>query len=165
MKIHPGVSTLAALLLLAAGVQSQTMSSDPASSDRWNREALLARAGHLRQLAREGDGSASETLTKYPHHHTMLAFREKSGGGELHQNFADMFTILDGHATLITGGEVVDAKTTAPGEIRGSSVKGGTAQELKAGDVVHIPAGVAHQMQLAAGDTITYFVVKVEEAR
>jgi len=93
----------------------------------------------------------------------MLAFRSKDGSGELHQNFADLFYILDGHVTLLTGGEVVDARTTAPGEVRGPSVKGGTAQELKAGDVVHIPANTPHQMLVAAGDTVTYFVVKIQE--
>jgi mannose-6-phosphate isomerase-like protein (cupin superfamily) len=147
-------------LLLSIGVSAQTM-----LSDHLTRQNLLDRAQHLRQLATQGDGSASETLEKYPHHYTMLAFRSRNGGGELHQNFADMFTILEGHATLITGGEVVDPKTTAPGEIRGSSVKGGSSQELHAGDVVHIPAGTPHQMLIAAGETVTYFVVKIEENR
>jgi mannose-6-phosphate isomerase-like protein (cupin superfamily) len=134
-------------------------------SDHWTHDQLLESAQHLRQLAAQGDGSASETLEKYPHHYTMLAFRNRNGGGEVHQNFADMFTIVEGRVTLITGGEVVDAKTVAEGEIRGSSVKGGSRQELKAGDVVHIPAGMAHQMLVAEGDTVTYFVVKAEETR
>ena len=149
-----------ALLLLTTGVSAQTM-----TSDHWSKDKLLERAQHLRQLAAQGDGSASETLEKYPHHYTMLAFRAKNGGSELHQNFADLFVILDGNATLLTGGEIVDEKTTAPGEIRGTAVKGGAEQELKAGDAVHIPAGTPHQMLLAAGQTVTYFVVKIEESR
>src|SRR6516164_8200388 len=95
----------AALFLCAMGVCAQTM-----KSDHW---------------------SASETLEKYPHHYTMLAFRQSSGGGELHQNFADIFFILDGHATVVTGGSLVDPKTTAPGEIRGKSVDGGSRQDVK----------------------------------
>jgi mannose-6-phosphate isomerase-like protein (cupin superfamily) len=133
------------------------------ASDHWSPAQLLERAKHLRQLAAQADGSASETLDQYPRHYTMLAFRSRSGGGELHQNFADLFYILDGHATLTTGGEVVEPKTTAPGEIRGTSVKGGTSQELRAGDVVHIAAGVPHQMLVAEGESVTYFVVKIQE--
>lgn len=148
----------AAFMLLALGANPQTM-----KSDHWSPAQLLERAKHLRQLAATGDGSASETLDKYPHHYTMLAFRSRNGGGELHQNFADLFYILDGHATVVTGGEVVDSKTTAPGEIRGASVKGGVQQELKSGDVVHIPAGTPHQMLVADGDSVTYFVIKVQE--
>ena len=148
------------LLMSALGAQAQTM-----QSEHWSKAQLLERAKHLQEQAAKGDGSASETLEKYPHHDTMLAFRQKSGGGELHQNFADMFVILDGHATVVTGGSVVEQKTVSPGEIRGKSVEGGTRQEVKAGDLVHIPAGTPHQTVVADGETVTYFVVKVEETR
>jgi mannose-6-phosphate isomerase-like protein (cupin superfamily) len=155
------VKLLSSVLLLSAlGAQAQTM-----QSDHWSRAQLLERAKHLQQQAAKGDGSASETLEKYPHHYTMLAFRQKSGGGELHQNFADMFVILDGHATIVTGGSVVDQKTVSPGEVRGKSVEGGKRQDVTAGDVVHIPAGMPHQTLVADGETVTYFVVKAEETR
>lgn len=155
-------ATMLALLMLvgATGAEAQTM-----RSDHWSTAQLLERAKHLQELAARGDGSASETLEKYPHHYTMLAFRQSSGGGELHQNFADIFFILDGHATVVTGGTLVDEKTTGTGEMRGKSVEGGLRQDVKAGDVVHIPAGMPHQTLVAQGDTVTYFVIKVEEAR
>lgn len=148
----------AAILLLASGAYAQTM-----TLDHWTKAQLLERAKHLQQAAAQGDGSASETLEKYPHHYTMLAFRARNGGGELHQNFADLFYILDGHATVLTGGEMVEAKSTGPGEVRGSSVRGGSRQDVKAGDVVHIPAGLPHQMLVSEGESVTYFVVKIEE--
>ena len=146
-------------LLATKGALAQEM-----KSDHWSTAELQERAKHLKELARE-KGNASEKLETYPHHFTMLAFRNRSGGGEAHQNYADVFFIVDGRATLITGGEVVEPKSTGPGETLGTSVKGGSRQELKAGDVVHIPASMPHQMVLADGDTVTYFVVKVEETR
>lgn len=158
---YAAVKLLGSVLLMSAlGAQAQTM-----QPNHWSKTQLLERAKHLQEQAAKGDGSASETLEKYPHHYTMLAFRQKSGGGELHQNFADMFVILDGHATVVTGGSVVEQKTVSPGEIRGKSVEGGTRQEVKAGDLVHIPAGTPHQTLVADGETVTYFVVKVEETR
>jgi mannose-6-phosphate isomerase-like protein (cupin superfamily) len=149
-----------ALVIFAMEVYGQTM-----KSDHWSTAELLERAKHLRDLAAKGDGSASETLEKYPHHYTMLAFRQHSGGGELHQNFADIFFILDGRASVLTGGSLADQKSSGPGEIRGKSVEGGRRQEVKAGDVVHIPAAMPHQMLLAEGESVTYYVVKVEETR
>lgn len=148
------------LIAATMGAQTQTM-----KLDHWSKAQLLDRAKHLQEQAAKGDGSASETLEKYPHHYTMLAFRQKSGGGELHQNFADMFVILDGHATIATGGKILDEKSTGPGEIRGKSVEGGSRQEVTAGDIVHIPAGTPHQTILDDGQTVTYFVIKVEETR
>jgi mannose-6-phosphate isomerase-like protein (cupin superfamily) len=150
----------ASLFLLSRGAQAQTM-----KSDHWSPAELLEKAKHLRELAAQGSGAASETLEKYPHHYTMLAFRNRSGGGEMHANFADLFYILDGHATVLTAGEIVDPKSTGPGETLGASVKGGTSRQVKAGDVVHIPAGMPHQMLVPAGETVTYFVMKVEETR
>lgn len=158
-KIGPAAAILLLSFVLSTGAFPQAM-----KSDHWSRAELMQRAKDLQQRAAE-KGSASEKLETYPHHYTMLAFRNRSGGGEVHQNFADVFYIVDGHATLITGGEVVDPKTTGPGETLGASVKGGSRQELKTGDVVHIPAGMPHQMILGEGETVTYFVVKVEETR
>lgn len=157
----------AALSLLVLGLFSAAIGGYAQSmkSDHWSKPELLERAKHLKELAAKGDGSASEILEKYPHHYTMLAFREKSGGGELHQNFADIFVFLDGHATVVTGGSLVDQKSTGPGEVRAKSVEGGTKQEVRAGDVVRIPAGMPHQTMVADGETVTYFVVKVEETR
>jgi len=149
-------------VLLAGTMGAQTQSMNV---NHWSRAELLERAKHLQELAAKGDGSASETLEKYAHHYTMLAFRQKSGGGELHQNFADMFVILEGRATVVTGCKVVDEKSIGPGEIRGKSVEGGTRQEVKVGDVVHIPAGLPHQTLVADGETVTYFVIKAEETR
>jgi mannose-6-phosphate isomerase-like protein (cupin superfamily) len=148
----------AAAILFTLGVSAQTM-----KLDHWTPAQLLERAQHLRQQAAQGDGSASETLDKYPHHYTMLAFRSHSGGGELHENYADLFYILDGSATVVTGGALVDRHNSGPGEVRGSKLDGGSSQDVKAGEVVHIPAGMTHQMIVPEGSTVTYFVVKVQE--
>ena len=67
------------------------------------------------------------------------------------------------HDIVIRGGTIVDGKTTAPGETRGASIKGGTEVKLGAGDVLHIPAKIPHQMKLAQGAQVTYFVIKVVE--
>jgi quercetin dioxygenase-like cupin family protein len=57
----------------------------------------------------------------------------------------------------------VGAETIGPGEIRGASINGGVRQELRAGDVAHVPAGVPHQMLVAGEKTFTSFVVKIEQ--
>jgi mannose-6-phosphate isomerase-like protein (cupin superfamily) len=104
---------------------------------------------------------ASETLESYGNHLTMLAHREGDGEVEVHDKMADILVIQSGEATLIVGGTVVGGHTTAPGETRGVSITGGEKKMLGAGDAVHIPAKVPHQMLVAK--KITYFVVKVEE--
>jgi mannose-6-phosphate isomerase-like protein (cupin superfamily) len=131
--------------------------------DHWSPAILLERAAYLSKLARHSDGSASETLKEYPRHFTMLSFRSRDGQAELHENFADLFYILDGRATLVTGGSLAGAVTIGPGELLGVSIEGGVRQELRTGDVAHVPAGVPHQFLVPGGKTVTSFVVKIQE--
>lgn len=114
------------------------------------------------QSKKEG-GFAGETLTRYGNHLTMLAHRERTGSSEVHEKVNDVFVIVDGDCSLLTGGKMVNPKTTATNEIRGSGIQGGTSRKLGVGDIVHISAGVPHQVVLAPGHHITYFVVKVNE--
>jgi mannose-6-phosphate isomerase-like protein (cupin superfamily) len=79
---------------------------------------------------------------------------------ELHTKDTDVFYILTGSATFVTGGELVDGAPTDPDEICARSIKGGEAHKLQAGDIIIIPRGVPHQFTEVAGP-FNYFVVKV----
>jgi len=132
--------------------------------DHWTQAILLERAAYLRKLAKHGDGSASETLKEYPQHRAMLSFRSRSGEVEVHERFADLFVVLAGSATLVTGGVVTGARIVASGETRGASIEGGRHQPLRAGDVAHVPADTPHQMLLKGEETLACLVMKVQEA-
>jgi mannose-6-phosphate isomerase-like protein (cupin superfamily) len=107
--------------------------------------------------------AANETVATEGNRAFMIAHREGSGLAEWHEKQADVMFISAGQITMVYGGTIVEAKTTAPGEMRGTSIKGGTEAKLGPGDVLHIPAKVPHQMILAPGSKVTYFVTKVVE--
>ena len=86
--------------------------------------------------------------------------REKPGQAEIHTKDADVIYVLQGSATFITGGEAVDAKTTAPDELRGSSIRNGQTRQIAKGDVIIVPHGVPHQF-LEVTNPFLYYVVKV----
>jgi len=115
------------------------------------------------QSKKNGGAFAGETLTKYGNHLTMLAHREQSGSAELHEKVADFLYIIDGDTTIITGGKMINGKTTEANEIRGTGIQGGHSQQMGVGDIIHIQPNIPHQMMLAPGHTVTYFVVKVNE--
>jgi mannose-6-phosphate isomerase-like protein (cupin superfamily) len=79
---------------------------------------------------------------------------------EIHASDTDIFYILDGSATFVTGGTAVEAANVAPDEIRATSIDGGESRQLAKGDVVVIPNGVPHWFKQVNG-TFNYFVVKV----
>jgi mannose-6-phosphate isomerase-like protein (cupin superfamily) len=134
----------------------------PAGVHVWKASELLAKGKTLGQKL-DAQKVASETVATEGNRLFLVAHREGSGQAELHEKQADIMVISSGEITMVYGGTVVDGKTTAPGEIRGPSIKGGTEVKLGAGDVLHIPAKVAHQMKLDPGKQVTYFVAKVVE--
>ena len=51
--------------------------------------------------------------------------RVEPGQAEIHTLDTDVIYVVDGSATLVTGGKAIDAKEIAPNEIRGTKIEGG----------------------------------------
>jgi mannose-6-phosphate isomerase-like protein (cupin superfamily) len=113
------------------------------------------------KLAEAHPAFKSQSLKNYGNHYTMLAYREATGSAELHEHETDILMVAEGGASIIIGGKLIDQHTEKPGEIRAKSIAGGEKHAFGAGAVVHIPAGVPHQVVLGKGETVSYFVVKV----
>lgn len=90
--------------------------------------------------------------------HTLV--RNAPGEVEVHTKDTDIFYILDGSATFVTGGVISGSRDTAPDEKRGASMSGGTTYHLSKGDVVIIPANVTHWFK-ELQQPVTYLVIKV----
>ncbi len=85
--------------------------------------------------------------------------RDAPGEVEVHEKDTDIFYVLDGTATFVTGGTLQDGRQTAPFEIRGTKLVGGDVRTLAKGDVIVVPKGTPHWFRDVKGP-ITYFVVK-----
>jgi mannose-6-phosphate isomerase-like protein (cupin superfamily) len=86
--------------------------------------------------------------------------RDGPGVGEVHTRDTDIIYVLEGTATFVTGGSLVDGKTIAPDEIRGPSIRGGESRRITKGDVIIVPEGVPHWFQQVQAP-FKYYVVKV----
>jgi quercetin dioxygenase-like cupin family protein len=90
----------------------------------------------------------------------LAARRDRDGQAEVHALDTDIMYILEGTATLVTGGRVVNGKDTAAGEVRGESIAEGDVRPLVKGDVIVIPPGVPHLFKDVKAPFL-YYVVKV----
>ena len=106
--------------------------------------------------------SKSAPLEDFGKYSGRVTVRDKDGVVEVHQNTIDIIIIEAGQATMGLGGNQVNPKTTGPGELRADSAKGAQRITVEPGDIIRIPAGVAHQFFLAPGKTVAYFTVKIE---
>jgi glc operon protein GlcG len=126
--------------------------STPAKADVQQRKAADVRAAFT-----QGDTGA--VLVEDPAFRVAASRRDGAGQAELHATENDIFYVLEGRATVVVGGEIVDGKETAPNEIRGTAIRGGEAHELGAGDVLTIPRGVPHWFSSVKAP-FRYYVVK-----
>jgi mannose-6-phosphate isomerase-like protein (cupin superfamily) len=92
----------------------------------------------------------------------ILANRREAGEAEFHEKTNHVFIIVEGEATFVTGGTMVDVKQTSPGERRGSKIEGGQTHHLSKGDVVTIPAKTPHWWKEVSTKTIAYYAVNIE---
>jgi uncharacterized protein GlcG (DUF336 family)/mannose-6-phosphate isomerase-like protein (cupin superfamily) len=143
--------------------------------------------GHLGSNERTGAGSASpesappatgaDTATLISSKNLSAAFakgmplletagykvhasrRVEPGQAEIHTLDTDVIYVVQGSATLVTGGTVPDAKAIGPNELRGSKIQGGQEHRIAPGDAVIIPNGLPHQFTAVSGE-LHYFVCK-----
>ena len=84
---------------------------------------------------------------------------------EVHKEWTDIWYVIDGKGTLVTGGSLTEVTEPNPGELRGRGVSGGTERQIGKGDVLRIPNGVPHWISKIDGPEIVYMVVKVSSAK
>jgi mannose-6-phosphate isomerase-like protein (cupin superfamily) len=88
-----------------------------------------------------------------------------------HDLVSEVYHVISGAATLVTGPDLVGkqrrpADNTAVKMLNGpgnnaASIRGGTTHQLKAGDVIVIPAGTGH-LFTKIDDQITYLMIRID---
>jgi mannose-6-phosphate isomerase-like protein (cupin superfamily) len=151
MKLLFGLSAMILLLAMAL------VAADPEGFAMYSSADLKARV----DAAKPDDHKVRMNRAGSWGNHSMLAIRRDGDGeAEVHDTQVDVVFVRSGEGTLILGGTVVEPRTTGPGEIRGKSITGGVSKKMAAGDVIHIPAKIPHQMLVPK--TLTFEVVKVD---
>ena len=100
-----------------------------------------------------------QPLLEVPGYRVHASRRDAPGVAEVHLWETDVIYVLEGEATLVTGGTVIEPQATDPGQIRGSVIEGGTEHHLAKGDVIVVPENEPHWFKQVSAPFL-YFVVK-----
>ena len=109
--------------------------------------------------AARATGDAGSALITNSEFKVIAARRDKVGQSEVHVTDTDIFIVIEGTATLVIGGKLIDAKQVSPGEIRGSGIEGGTDYKLEKGVVLTVPRNTPHWVRQTQPG-FRYYVVK-----
>jgi len=123
-------------------------------------DATVRYLGHDEVAAAFAKGKPMIEVRDYKIHASR---REGPGLVEVHTRDTDIAYVLQGSATLVTGGAALGLKEIGAEELRGSAIRGGETRQLNPGDVVVIPNGTPHWFKEVKAPFL-YYVVKVRQA-
>ena len=135
--------------------------------------AARAQAPHVEYypaatLARTADSlrsahAVSKVLGDHGAYMYVLVTRDQTAGPEQHAKWTDVMLVQAGSATVLLGGQYQGGHEESPGETRGGQLVGANAQAVAVGDLLVIPAGMPHQVQVPPGGSVRYVTVKAPE--
>jgi len=83
--------------------------------------------------------------------------------GIAHVDLDEIYYIVAGEGTMVTGGEFVDKQTSVSallGPMERGEIRGGVLQKVQPGDIAIIPKGMPHGWHEMTTDTISYIIFR-----
>jgi len=154
--------TIRAFLMISA-VSSALWAADPAAASlpATFKSASELAAALQKSIARGGD-QATAPITNESHYRVNIVHREKPGPAMAHATGpargTEVHYILEGAATVVTGGTLVRPADAKPGA---GTIENGVTRHVAKGDVVVIPAGTPHWYKDVDG-SVTYLEVRFD---
>ena len=145
---------LASLVLTIAA--STAWSQQPAQPTKTYASAADVTALIAKAKADHKDGQpivAERILTLAPYA-ASLEYRSAVGPAAVHEKEAEMFYVIDGSATLMTGGKLANEKRTNPENLTGTGIDGGKSQAVAKGDFVIVPENTPHWFSAINGTIV-----------
>jgi mannose-6-phosphate isomerase-like protein (cupin superfamily) len=103
--------------------------------------ALIAKA----KSQRKGDQPlVTQPILRLAPYNANLEYRAAVGPAAVHEKEAELFYVIDGSATLVTGGKLVKESRTNAENLTGTAIEGGASQTVAKGDFVIVPENTPH---------------------
>jgi mannose-6-phosphate isomerase-like protein (cupin superfamily) len=103
--------------------------------------ALLVKAKSERK---EGQGLVSERILQLAPYNANLEYRASVAAAAVHEREAEVFYVIDGTATMVTGGKLVNETRTNADNLTGTAIEGGMSQTVAKGDFIIVPENTPH---------------------
>lgn len=144
--MRPYLTSIVLGLVLASAATARAQSPAPTPTDRTKASVFSADdlAAALAKLPADRPSAAARVFTLAPYNVNVEQRQPRPQGASLHDAQAEFFYVIDGAATLLTGGTLT-APTRTGANVAGTGIEGGVRQVFRKGDFLLVPAGVPHQ--------------------
>jgi mannose-6-phosphate isomerase-like protein (cupin superfamily) len=113
--------------------------------------ALIAKAKSERKA---NQPIVAQPLLKLAPYTASLEYRAAVGPAAVHEKEAEMFYVIDGSATLVTGGKLTEEKRTNAENLTGTGIEGGTPRPVAKGDFIIVPENTPHWFSAINGTVV-----------
>jgi mannose-6-phosphate isomerase-like protein (cupin superfamily) len=132
------VFTLVAGVVIAQGPAPQTPKTYTSASEI---TAMMAKAKADRK---PDQANLIQNILRLAPYSASLEYRGAVGPAAVHEKEAELFYVIDGSATLVTGGKLVNEKRTNAENLSGTAIEGGNNQPIAKGDFAIVPENTPH---------------------
>jgi mannose-6-phosphate isomerase-like protein (cupin superfamily) len=98
-----------------------------------------------KKIRKSDQPTVSTPIVQLAPYRASLEYRASVGPAARHEKEAEIFYVIDGAATLVTGGKIANEKLSNPANFNGPSIDGGTEQAVAKGDFFIVPENSPHQ--------------------
>jgi mannose-6-phosphate isomerase-like protein (cupin superfamily) len=137
---------LSATLVLLWSAPSFAQAPAPPPTDRAKATHFSAAdlQAALAKLPTDRPAGSVRVFSLDPYNVAVEQRQPRVQGASLHEAQAELFFVIDGSATMVTGGTIPDGKRNGT-NVQGTSIDGGTRIVFNKGDFIMVPSGVPHQ--------------------
>jgi mannose-6-phosphate isomerase-like protein (cupin superfamily) len=90
--------------------------------------------------------SLGQEMLKLGPYNVNMEHRVMGQAAAVHEKEAELFYVIDGSGTMVTGGKLVEEKRVNDENLTGSSIQGGVSKKISKGDWILVPERVPHQI-------------------
>lgn len=137
-------NVLAVVLLMGSAASSFAQAPAPTDRDKATHFRAADLQSALAKLATDRPAGSVRVFTLDPYNVAVEQRQPRAQGAASHADRAELFYVIDGSGTMLTGGTIADGKVNGV-NTQGTAISGGTRIEFAKGDFIMVPSGVPHQ--------------------
>jgi mannose-6-phosphate isomerase-like protein (cupin superfamily) len=151
---------LAILFTQVASAQppAQAMKMFASSAD------VASLAAQARNDRKENQALVSKPILSLAPYTASLEYRASVGPAAIHEKEAEFFYVIEGSATMVTGGKLTEEKRTNAENLTGTGIEGGSTRSVAKGDFIVVPENTPHWFSAING-SITLMSLHVPRPR
>jgi mannose-6-phosphate isomerase-like protein (cupin superfamily) len=150
------IPTGLALTLLATAAMAQQPAAPSAQAMKTftSSSEITAMIAKAKSQRKDDQPLVAQPILRLAPYNASLEYRAAVGPAAVHEKEAEFFYVIDGSATLVTGGKLTGETRSNAENLSGKGIDGGSAQEVAKGDFIVVPENTPHWFSKINGTVV-----------